>query len=132
VILADTSAWIEYLQATGSRTHLRLKAQMADPKQLATTEVVVMEVLAGARNPHDYERLQRMLETFSFLPLQGLTDYEDAAALYRSCRSQGATIRKMVDCLVAVVAIRWRIPVLHCDRDYDALARCTPLRVDEP
>jgi predicted nucleic acid-binding protein len=34
----------------------------------------------------------------------------------------------MLDCLVAAVAIRHNIPVLHRDRDFDVLARHTELR----
>ena len=41
------------------------------------------------------------------------------------------TIRSMLDCLIAAVAIRQGIPVLHSDRDFDALARHTELRVYE-
>ena len=44
------------------------------------------------------------------------------------CRRQGETVRKMIDCLVAAVAIRVDAPVLHMDRDYDILARHTPMQ----
>ena len=57
------------------------------------------------------------------------TDYDDAASLYRRCRRQGATIRSMLDCLVAAVSIRNGVPVLHDDRDFNALARHTELEV---
>ena len=59
------------------------------------------------------------------------TDYDDAAALYRRCRRQGATIRSLLDCLIAAVAIRTGVPLLHIDRDFDALARHTELEVYE-
>ncbi len=35
----------------------------------------------------------------------------------------------MNDCLIAAVAIRNDVPVLHHDTDFDVLARYTPLRV---
>ena len=57
-------------------------------------------------------------------------DYDKAAELYRQCRSRGETVRKLLDCLIAAVAIRSGIPVLHNDRDFDALARHTELQVD--
>jgi predicted nucleic acid-binding protein len=59
-------------------------------------------------------------------------DYEDAAALYRSCRSQGVTVRRLTDCLIAAVAIRSAMPVLHADRDFDLIATCTPLKIEAP
>jgi predicted nucleic acid-binding protein len=30
---------------------------------------------------------------------------------------------------MAAIAIRADLPVLHCDRDFEAIARCVPLRV---
>jgi predicted nucleic acid-binding protein len=35
----------------------------------------------------------------------------------------------MTGCLIAAVAIRNDVPVLHHDADFDVLARHTPLRV---
>ena len=59
------------------------------------------------------------------------TDFEDAAALYRRCRQQGETVGKLIDCLIASVAIRSGAPVLHKDADFDAIARHTGLQIHE-
>jgi predicted nucleic acid-binding protein len=37
------------------------------------------------------------------------------------------TVRSGVDCLIAACAIRNGLAVLHHDRDFDALARVSPL-----
>lgn len=58
-----------------------------------------------------------------------LVDAEEAAHIYRVCRRAGETIRSMNDCLIAAIAIRNDVPVLHRDRDYDAIARHFPLRL---
>ena len=58
-------------------------------------------------------------------------DYDDAAALYRRCRRQGETVRRLIDCLIASAAIRAGAPVLHNDADFEALARHTELRTYE-
>jgi predicted nucleic acid-binding protein len=39
-------------------------------------------------------------------------------------------VRKLIDCLIAAVAIRERVSVLHNDRDYDVLARHSKLKVE--
>ena len=57
-------------------------------------------------------------------------DYDEAAVLYRRCRRQGESVRKLMDCLIASVAIRAEVPILHCDADFDVLARHTALRID--
>ena len=53
--------------------------------------------------------------------------FEEAAALYRSCRRQGETPRKLIDCLIAAIAIASNVPVLHSDEDFEVLARHTEL-----
>jgi predicted nucleic acid-binding protein len=127
-ILADTSAWVEYLRATGSPAHLELRRLIADEAALLTTEVVVMELLAGAAGDDELARLRRLLDRFELLPVQGLADYEAAAELYRCCRRAGETVRKLTDCLTAVVAIRAGAPLLHRDQDFEVIARHAPLR----
>ena len=132
MILADSSAWIEFLRATGSDVHLRLRGLVERRAELATTEVVLMEVLTGARSDREREDLRRLLYgRCTLLPLEGPADYERAADLYRQCRRGGETIRTLTDCLIAVVAIRAGIVLLHRDGDFDAIARHTSLRVLE-
>lgn len=123
VILVDTSAWVELLRATGTQTHLQIRSLIADEAPLATTEVVVMEVLAGARDEAHRRALRRLLLRCELLPLTGLADYEAAADLYRTCRRAGDTIRALTDCLIAIPAIRAGAAVLHADRDFDVIAR---------
>lgn len=129
MILADTSAWVEFLRATGSPTHLRLRALVEASAPLFTTDIVVMEVLAGGRDEQHLTLLRRLLGRASFLPTQP-RDYEEAASLFRHCRARGATVRKLTDCLIAAVAIRHEVDLLHADRDFELLARHTALRVD--
>lgn len=128
-VLADTSAWVEYLRGTGSPAHLRLRRLIADEAAVVTTEVVVMELLAGASDDQELTRLNRLLGRFELLPVEGLADYEAAAELYRRCRRAGETVRKLSDCLIAVVAIRAGAALLHRDQDFEVIARHAPLRV---
>jgi predicted nucleic acid-binding protein len=127
VILADTSAWVEYLRGTGSATHLRLRTAVVDD-EVATTDVVLLELLAGSR-PERAEAEQRLLQTVDHLPQHPRDDVLQAADLFRFCRSRGVTIRSVNDCLLAAVAIRNDVPVLHADADLDHLARLTRLRI---
>lgn len=57
-------------------------------------------------------------------------DYDRAAMLYRQCRLVGMRVRRLTDCLIAAVAIRNDVAVLHVDRDLDVLASVVPLRID--
>ena len=130
MILVDSSAWIELLRASGHPAHLTLRHHLEAGSTLATTEIVVMELLAGARSSADRNRLRRRLLSLSLSPLRGLPDFEAAADLYRTCRRRGATVRKLADCLIAVVAIRERLTLLHNDRDFDLLGDHTRLKIE--
>jgi len=129
VILADTSAWVEYLRATGSRVDRQLDQLIQADAGVVTTDVVVMELLAGASTDEELARLRRMLLPFEHLPVDPLDDFETAAGLYRQCRRGGETVRSLMDCLVAAVALRTGAAVLHRDGDLDAIARYAPLRM---
>jgi predicted nucleic acid-binding protein len=87
-----------------------------------------MEVLAGARNERHLGELRALLARATIIPTTP-TDYEVAATLYRTCRSNGETVRKLIDCLIAATAIKARTGVLHADVDFVVLARHTQLQV---
>lgn len=130
MILVDSSAWIEFLRSTGSEVHLRLRGLLVAGDELCTTEVVLMEILAGARTDREREELRRLLYgRCTFLSLQAPADYERAAELFRRCRRGGETVRRLTDCLIAVVAIRAEAQVLHRDGDFDVISRHAPLRL---
>jgi predicted nucleic acid-binding protein len=125
VTLIDTSAWVEYLRGTRSATHRSVKQLLEEEAPVHTTDVVIMEVLAGARDDGHELQLRRLLARCEHLPVEGLATFETAAALYRTCRSAGETVRALTDCLIGVVALRVGVTVLHHDRDFDVLARHT-------
>ncbi len=93
------------------------------------TDVVVMEILAGGRDEAHVVQLRRLLARCEFVPTEGLGDFEAAALLYRQCRRAGTTVRSLTDCLIAAVAVRSDLEVLHADKDFDALACHTSLRL---
>lgn len=128
MIIIDTSAWVEFLRDTGSRVCDRVDALLED--EIAACHPIRMEVLAGARDEQHLHALRGLLARASLLPTEA-TDYEDAAALYRSCRRHGETVR-LIDCLIAAVAIRTSSTLLHCENDFDVLGRHTTLQIERP
>ena len=95
----------------------------------ATCGPVVQEVLQGLR---DHPAAAVFREAFIALPVLGdplsVGTFQAAAEIYRQGRNKGYTIRSSVDCLIAAIAIEGQTPVWHKDRDFDMLARFTPLR----
>lgn len=126
MILVDTSAWVEFLRDTGSPVCTKVD-ELLDG-EIATCDPIRMEVLAGARDEGHLNDLRRLLARASVIDVVS-GDYEDGAVLYRTCRRRGETVRKLIDCLIAAVAVRADLPVLQADSDFDVLARHTSLRL---
>ena len=126
MILIDTSAWVEFLRNTGTAVCQAVDDLLAE--EVVVCDAVRMEVLAGGRDESHLLSLRRLLARASVIPTLA-ADYEDAAALYRRCLRQGESVRKLIDCLIASVAIRVGASILHSDADFDVLARHTELQV---
>ncbi len=131
MILADTSAWVEYDRATGSAVDRRLTDLIEQEGPLVVTEPVVMEVLVGARSDRREHDLRRLLLRFDLLPVDPVTDFEAAARIYRRCRRAGVTPRGMVDCLIAAVALRRSATLLCWDVDLNRVAEVMGIDLDQ-
>jgi predicted nucleic acid-binding protein len=131
VILADTSAWVEYDRATGSPVDRRLTELIAGGGPLSVTEPVVMEVLAGARSDEREMKLRRMLLRFNLLTFDAAADFDGAVRIYRRCRQAGVTPGGLLDCMIAAVAWRRGASVLSYDADMARVADVVQIELDE-
>ncbi len=122
MILVDTSAWVEFDRATGSRLDTRLTELIATTDEVAVTEPVIMEVLAGARDDRREHDLRRLMRRFRLLRFDAVIDFDAATRIYRMCRRSGVTPRGMVDCMIAAVALRHGVSLLANDTDLDRVA----------
>ena len=126
-MIADTSAWIDFIRATGSVAHLKLKGALQRREPIWMVDTVYQELLQGARNPHDYMRMEEFLDALpSWEPENPREIARHAATLYARCRWQGVTLRSSNDCLIAVCAIEAGQKLLHADRDFDHIASIEP------
>ena len=129
MIVVDTSAWVEFLRGAGSAAAAEVRRGLGQDEDLGVVDVVRRELLAGAGSDAEVVTVTRLLARGVALPALSPGDHEYAAQLYRAARRSGATVRSMIDCLVAAVAVRLDAPVLAQDRDYHALRRVSPLRL---
>lgn len=130
MILADTSAWVEYDRATSSATDLAITSLITEGgHQLAVTEPVLMEVLAGAKDEKRHSELESLLKSFQWLSADPVADFAGAAKVYRACRAGGVTPRGLIDCMIASIAIRTGAELLAADRDFIDMARVLPLQL---
>jgi len=131
VILVDTSAWVEFDRASGSRAHRRVSELIAVDGPLAVSEPVVMEVVAGARDDRRERDLRRLLMRFKLLRFDAAVDLDGAARIYRRCRAEGVTPRGMIDCMIASVARRSQAALLAHDADLARVAKVIAIDLDE-
>lgn len=132
MILVDSSAWVEYDRATGSPTERTLTHVIeVGGSDIAVTEPVLMEVLAGARDEAGAAKLRRLLTSFEWIPVDAVADFEGAATVYRSCRQAGITPRGLIDCMIANIAMRTGSQLLAADSDFTTMASVVPLRIYE-
>lgn len=131
MILADTSAWVEYDRATGSPAHQRVKELIEAGSGLAVTEPVVMEVAAGARDDRREQDLRRLLDSVGLLSFDAVSDFDGVVRIYRQCRKSGVTPRGMIDCMIAAVAWRHGADLLSHDADMDRVACVMKIRLDD-
>jgi predicted nucleic acid-binding protein len=87
-------------------------------KEFATTEIIIMEVLQGIKDDEFYETTKFFLESLPLVSIK-YKDYIKAANIYRTCRRNGFTIRKSIDCIIAAVAINNGLKLFSNDRDFN-------------
>ena len=132
MILVDTSAWVEFDRATGSPFDQRLTELISTGGDIAVTEPVLMEVLAGAKDERRAGELRRLLTSFGWIPAESQTDFEAAARVYRACRREGITPSGLIDCMIASIAMRSNSSVLAADADFAVMSEVIPLTLDSP
>jgi len=123
--LVDTTIWVNFFRGRNDSLKDRLGGLIADDR-VCMTEIVIFEILRGARAQKEYNML---LKDFSALPALSL----DAKAWQISwetvffCRQRGLNIPAL-DTLIASIAIRHGVTLMHSDRHYDLLSRHTSLK----
>ena len=126
MILVDTSVWIDFFRGTEASHVSRLEASIRADDTLAICGISLTEVLQGIPDELTYRRVRRRLWELVLLPLDERT-FVDAAALYRTLRAKGVTVRETNDCIIAASAMQHGCSLLHDDRDFAAIARHLPL-----
>ena len=121
MLVADTSAWIEYLRSTGSPVHLALRANV-EAGAVTLIEPVKAELLVGARTDLELRELRRLIDGLDIELIHPRDDFDRAAEIHLRCRTVGVTPRGLIDCLIAAVTERCGLPLLHADKDLAAIA----------
>ena len=126
MVLVDSSVWIDLLRNAQTAQTLALR-QLLPEGEAALAPVIYQEILQGAASSERFTRLKRYFRTLPFLnPVHPIESWEAAAELYVRCRLRGFTPRSPHDCLVARIAVEHKVPLLHDDLDFEAIAEAEP------
>jgi len=130
MILVDTSVLIDIFKGVVNGPANQMREVLVHDIPFGITSVIYQEVLQGAKSEQEYARLKEYLSCQRFFhPRDTVKTYEDAARIYFHCRKRGVTIRSTIDCLIAQIALEQNLPVLHNDKDFDAMAPVINLRL---
>lgn len=130
-ILVDSSVWIDHFANRDTWATSEL-AQLLGHRNVATADLIVMELLQGVRSRRELRLLE---DGFASLPCHDLGGSErarGAAANYRLLRAQGITPRSPIDVLIATFCIDEDFVLLAADRDFTLMAAHLELTLHRP
>ena len=117
MILVDTSVWIDFFVSKTLPHVETLEKLILKNKNICICGIVITEVLQGIKDDKEFNKTKKLLECLVFLPMP-YTTFIKSAQLYRTLRKNGITIKRVMDCLIATIAIENDIPILHNDKDF--------------
>ncbi len=122
MIVVDSSVWIANLRGLDTPMVRKLRAAVDDEKDLLIGDLILLEVLQGARDEAHADRIERNLRRY---PVASMLDgglAVQAARNYRRLRTRGITVRKTIDMIIGTFCIAGNHVLLHDDRDFDPMA----------
>jgi hypothetical protein len=121
MILIDTSVWINLFRDKSGLLKTKLKERLG-AEDYAICHIIQSELLQGARDDLEWQRLSSYLENQIYLPVQDST-WPEAARIYYDLRRKGLTISGFVDCMIAQIAQENSVLLLHSDHDFEKVAK---------
>jgi predicted nucleic acid-binding protein len=121
VIFVDSSVWIAHLRGHRTAATAALEAA-AGREPLLLGDLVLLEVLQGARDEAHAIKLEIALRRFRIVPLLAEDLAVKAARNDRTLREAGVTVRKTVDIVIGTYCIELDHTLLHDDRDFAPMA----------
>lgn len=129
MIVVDSSVLISFFRGLSTPGADRLAELELIGEPFALPVFCCQEVLQGARDEHEWERLDTYLSSQWLLaPADPWETHRQAARIYYECRRRGVTVRSTVDCLIAQLVLDHAGILLHEDVDFERIRAVRPLR----
>lgn len=128
MLMVDSTVWIDYFNGVIDwRTdYLDMHVNLTP---ILVGDLILAEVLQGFRRDADFEKAHNALGRFQQVQMVSTSLALQSARNYRFLRSNGVTVRKTIDSLIATYCIENRLLFLHNDGDFDGYERHLGLKV---
>jgi predicted nucleic acid-binding protein len=104
MVIVDTTVWIDYLGGTAN-PHTEWLDRELTQQRLGLTDLILCEVLQGVRGDATFSRVRRDMSKFEVFNTGGEELAVASAQNYRFLGTQGHTVRKTIDCLIATFCL---------------------------
>ena len=121
MIVVDSSVWIGNLRRADTPAVRKLQSLDLSRERILVGDLILMEVLMGARDEAAAAAIHDDMRSFDIAPLASPDIVAEAARNYRILRRLGATVRTGIDLLIGTFCIRFGHTLLHDDRDFAAM-----------
>jgi predicted nucleic acid-binding protein len=129
VVVADSSVWIDYFNASPNPARDALRRMLHEGSvRIVVPDLVLFEVLRGFRDERDLRQAKALMMSLAIEVACNAGLALQAAQHYRSLRGSGITPRSSIDVLVAAFCIEHDYLLLHRDRDFTAFEQFRGLR----
>ena len=120
MIIVDSSVWVDFFNRRPSRQTSLLR-RFVHRDMLAIGDLILIEVLQGARTDADFDRIRARLMQVEQYRMGGYDVAVRSARNHRLLRARGITVRKTIDVIIATFCVEHGHALLHSDRDFDLM-----------
>lgn len=128
MIVADTSAWIDYFRGVAA-PHTDALDRALSESRIVIGDLIMAELLQGFSGEREFQIAKQLMDGLEYRDLVGREMAIAAAQNYRTSRRKGVTVRKTIDVLIATFCIENGFDLIHNDRDFDPMEELLGLRV---
>ena len=126
-VVIDTSAWIESFRPGGDGALGELVKDLILKGRVLLPGIIRTEILRGAKNRKEYNRLSDLLKGLTYLPM-GEEFWGKLAEFSFGLFRKGIAV-PLTDTYIALLCIEKNASLLHRDKHFDLIAGKTPLKV---
>lgn len=124
MMLIDTSVVVQLLR---DRSGIAAKSwrKLTARHEVVLCRMTQLELLQGARDEEEWVELDGYLDGQDYVD-PAVESWRNAARIFFELRRGGSTVRSVIDCLIAQIALENRLTLGHLDRDFETIHRVRP------